>query len=69
MSDTQQVKKVSTGTARIVWGVVLMAWGLLAALRSIAVMDGYAFAGLIPLAFGVWLLVVGLNKRRHYLNR
>ena len=64
MSRTQQAEKTSTGTAQIVWGSVLMAWGLVAAIRSIAVMDGYALVGLIPLAFGVWLLVAGLNRRR-----
>lgn len=69
MSQTQQVEKVSTGTARIVWGLVIAAFGLIVALRSPASAGGYAFTGLIPIGLGAWLLVVGLNKRRLYLNR
>ena len=69
MSQTQQVEKVSTGTARIVWGLVLVAFGLIVALRSPADAGGYAFTGLLPIGLGAWLLVIGLNKRRHYLTR
>ena len=82
MTETQQVKKLSTGTAWIVTGAVAMAIGLLQLVTApmvIAAAEGSSTAGseiaakvflvVVFAGFGVWLLVIGLNKRRAHLNQ
>ena len=80
MSETQQVaKKTSTGTAWIIWGALSIALALIHLVTTPLVIatsdgDGATVAGKIAgvLLFGglgVWLLVIGLNKRRRYLTR
>ena len=70
MTETQQAVKKSSGTARIVWGAVLLAWALIALLRLPLIGDGASLMGgviavLLLVGFGVLLLVTGLNRRRN----
>lgn len=59
-----------TGTAWIVWGALLIAWGLIVALNSAITMAGaYIAVALLPIGFGVWLFVIGMNKRRAWQTK
>lgn len=74
-------EKQKTGTPWIVWGALLIALGLLnlvrlatgTAMTGDPASDSGATIGLLiggpgALGFGVWVLITGLNKRRHHLS-
>lgn len=60
-------KRQSSGTGWIVWGALVIIWGLGGLLNSLG-MDGAEgagarFGGFLVVALGIFLLVTGTNKR------
>lgn len=54
---------IPTGLTWIIFGAILMLWGVFVLLRGLVMLEPYSLVGLIPLGFGIALFVIGLNKR------
>jgi hypothetical protein len=80
---TQQ-QKPSTGTAWIVWGIILIVLGAGNGIRfffdearglflgggaSFGSILFYVIVSLGLIGIGIWLLITGLEKRKRYLSR